>query len=842
VQQESLFGRLYVRLAQHRRILLLATGLALALSVLLFSRIKVGENVQAMLPDAVGGPLGDFELLQQAPFARKIVLTLKDEAGLGPDVLAEAGAKFAAALDPALFVRVVTGPADLLQTAGGESAGPQFLEFFVRNLPNLLDEQDLDEVARSIEPGEIRSALAKASAALRGPESLVLKQFVRSDPLELRRLALRKLQHLNMAGRVRVHNGRFLSQDQKRALLIAETKIPMTDFGGAQRLADAFQTAKSVLPAGIAAEMLCGHLYTLANARVIQQDLPVLLSASGLGMLLLFLIFLPKRTALEIFFLPFFAVCIGGTVVGLFYAPVSGITLGFGAVLLGMASDYAIYVYAPLQRAASPPGVVLGQITRPLSFCFLTTLAGFAVLLASDLPGQRQMAVYSISGLSAAWLLSLTVLPQLVRPGAPKRGASRLMGLLDRAGRACRRRYALTIALWGVLLLVSGLLASRVRVNGDLRALGVIPAELRQAEAELRETWGEMRGQALLFASGLDLESALQTNDAVFSFMRRKFPEAPVISLAPILPSAATQDRNRRRWDAFWEENRERTRAVIERISPEFGFSKQAFAPFFTSMDASIPDIGPDELRAVGLGEILDTLLPAQPGHGSEQASEQAEGVARVLTLAPDQTEILDAFSAPPSEGEELDVTALTLSPRADNAPPPLAAHDVRPVSQSRFAAELSRALSKDFVFFVSATSALVLALLVFMLRRPKKILIALAPAASGLLVLGGVMGATGMPLTIYNILASVLIISSGVDYGIIMAQRLDKNYAHDTEFSVLLAGATTLAGFGVLVLARHPALSSIGVTVLLGMLTAILAALTLAPALYGTEKSETRP
>lgn len=833
--REPIFGRLYVRLQPHRRLLALAAGLALALSMVLFSRVQVGENIQAMLPDEISGPLGDFALLQQAPFARKILITLKDEASVGPDALSAASGALAAALDRALFVRVVTGPADLVDEQGG---GPQFLEFFVRNLPNLLDEQDLDEAAKRVEPAEIRAALVKAADSLRGPESLILKNLVRADPLELRQLALRKLRHLNLAGRVRLHNGRFLSQDQKSALLIAETKISMTDFGGAQRLADALQAAKAALPAGITASMLCGHLYTLANANAIKADLPLLLSVSGLGMLLLFLIFLPTRNALEIFVLPFFAVCIGGTAVGLAYTPVSGITLGFGAVLLGMASDYAIYVYAPLRRGAASPAATLGQITRPLSLCWLTTLAGFVVLLASDLPGQRQMAVYSIAGLSAAWLLSLTVLPQLASPGAPKRGAAWLAGFLEGVGSFCRRRHALVLVLWCALLLMAGAFATRVRVNGDLRALGVIPAELRQAEADVRATWGEMRGQALLFSTGLDLESALQANDAVFSFLRRKFPDAPVISLAPLMPSAATQDLNRRGWDAFWEEYGERTRAAFERIGPEFGYSKQAFAPFFASLNASVQDIGPEDLRAVGLGEMLDAFLPKPP----DQEREGTEEVARALTLAPDRADILDAFSATPREGEAPDLSALSLSAQNADAPAPLAAHDVRLVSQARFAAELSRALSKDFVFFVSATSALVLVLLAFLLRSPKKVLVSLAPAAAGLLVLGGAMGAAGMGLTIYNILASVLIISSGVDYGIIMAQRLDKNYEHHSEFSVLLAGATTLAGFGVLILARHPALSSIGVTVLLGMLTAILAALTLTPALYGAEKSESKP
>jgi predicted RND superfamily exporter protein len=53
---------------------------------------------------------------------------------------------------------------------------------------------------------------------------------------------------------------------------------------------------------------------------------------------------------------------------------------------------------------------------------------------------------------------------------------------------------------------------------------------------------------------------------------------------------------------------------------------------------------------------------------------------------------------------------------------------------------------------------------------------------------------------------------------------------------AVLVSGLTTLAGFGALVLARHPALHSIGVTVLLGIGAAIPAALLVIPALSRRE------
>jgi len=79
------------------------------------------------------------------------------------------------------------------------------------------------------------------------------------------------------------------------------------------------------------------------------------------------------------------------------------------------------------------------------------------------------------------------------------------------------------------------------------------------------------------------------------------------------------------------------------------------------------------------------------------------------------------------------------------------------------------------------------------------------------------------------------LILGLGVDYGVFMVMRGEVDLG--TEKAVLVSGLTTLAGFGALALAAHPALHSIGVTVLLGIGGAVPAALLVIPALSGPRK-----
>jgi len=79
---------------------------------------------------------------------------------------------------------------------------------------------------------------------------------------------------------------------------------------------------------------------------------------------------------------------------------------------------------------------------------------------------------------------------------------------------------------------------------------------------------------------------------------------------------------------------------------------------------------------------------------------------------------------------------------------------------------------------------------------------------------------------------AMFLVLGLGVDYGIFMALGHEKQEELGTRRAVLVSGLSTLAGFGALILARHPALHSIGLTVLIGIAAALPAALFVAPAL----------
>jgi uncharacterized protein len=99
-------------------------------------------------------------------------------------------------------------------------------------------------------------------------------------------------------------------------------------------------------------------------------------------------------------------------------------------------------------------------------------------------------------------------------------------------------------------------------------------------------------------------------------------------------------------------------------------------------------------------------------------------------------------------------------------------------------------------------------------------------------------MGWKGIEFNLFNIIATMLVIGLSVDLGIFMVSRVREGNDTNTSLAVLLGGLTSLVGMGALTLARHPALSSIGISVLLGMCGAIPSALFVIPAFYHRKKT----
>jgi SAM-dependent methyltransferase len=126
--------------------------------------------------------------------------------------------------------------------------------------------------------------------------------------------------------------------------------------------------------------------------------------------------------------------------------------------------------------------------------------------------------------------------------------------------------------------------------------------------------------------------------------------------------------------------------------------------------------------------------------------------------------------------------------------------------------------------------------LLFLLLGRIELVLITLLPMAAGVFWTLGTLGLLGQPIDMANFIFVIFVIGVGGDYSLFMVMaeleplrgRTDRTAS--TGGAVTICAGTTLLGVGVLVLAQHPAMFSIGLSALLGISLTLLATLFLVP------------
>ena len=297
-------------------------------------------------------------------------------------------------------------------------------------------------------------------------------------------------------------------------------------------------------------------------------------------------------------------------------------------------------------------------------------------------------------------------------------------------------------------------------------------------------------------SSEAGLEHALAMNEAVLAVLNEAGVAAS--SLAPLLPSRETQRKSLEAWKRLWREHGPEVLAALAPAAAEAGFSREAFKPFVDWIAAEPSYVHQESIRALGAGVFLDMFLRRTAAH------------SLVYTMLP------EGFEPDADLQRKLEATGAHV------------------ISGAAFRHDMAEAAGADiFQFCLIALSATVLA--VFLLfRTPLRCLAVLMPMLAGTAFTLAMFRVGGIAMNMFHAVALPLVIALSVDYGIFMQAVLEGRLEESGKKAVQLSALTTLAGFGSLLLADHPALFSLGLTVTGGVLAALAAAVWLLPLIGG--------
>ena len=775
------FERTIRAVNRHPRTVIAVCLLCLIASVAGIFFIPFEGSLEIMLP-ARSKARRTVQFLRDANFADKVAVhfTLQDsELGVQDLTLAmdQLAAEFA---ESPMIEQIVRFP-------DGKSVMSDML-FFLDHCGELLAADDLEELEGRLSEEGINRQIRRCYMRLLKPEGSFVQDIIRRDPLNISSVILGRIHRLTQAFgyQATVENGHLIHPDKRHGLLLLQTGVPITDTVGSRELMAFVDGAVDDAPDGMSIDIISGHLHSVSNEKLLKRDVRLTVTIASIGFIILFLGVFRDPRAVVIFLIPAAAVLVSLNVTAVILGRLSYLVIGFGAVMAGIAVDYGIHVYVS-NRHSTDAYHGVRRILKPVLLSALTTLSVFVAFFASAIPGYRQLAVFSVSALVLSILAAIFVLPPLMKTGVAPVDSTKTR-------RRTSKKLALAAAAFFLgSLLIAGFLATGLELETGIVQMDGTPPRILAAEEQFQKLWsGREAGQAIAVVGGATYEEAARRSARLHQEVATQAPDLDFSSLSVFWPPESSRQENLRRWQAFWDDARiEMTRERIRAAAAQYGFAEDAFAPFYELLNQKRVSDRP-----------VDNQIFAQ---FEERFHQENNGEHWFMSFFPDTPEAVDKVEA-----------ALVDLPGGFVA------------SRRALGRLLSKSVSRE-VFRISGIALVMILGVAFLLMRNIRMsLAALLPAACGVLWLFAFMALNGMALNIANMIAGIVVIGLCIDYGIFMVHGWAKSpeVLHSTRSAVILSAVSTLIGAGVLVFARHPALFSIGVTLVIGIAAGFLAAL----------------
>lgn len=535
------------------------------------------------------------------------------------------------------------------------------------------------------------------------------------------------------------------------------------------RLDRAFEAARAA--AGDGVQRLQAGVPLHAEAAAVQASREV--ATIGLGSLaavlvLVWLAFRSFRPILLVALSLLVGVAAGVAATDAVFGSVHLLTLVFGASLVGVAEDYGIHYFASRQHAGTPPRTLLRQLLPALSLALATSVLGYLALAIAPFPGLRQMAVFSAAGLAAAFLTVVLWFPWLdQRAPSPSRFSDAVAASLARWPRWPTGRTGLLAAIMLAAVLATGLL--QLQARDDLRSLQASPAALLQYEREAGRLLGLPSPAQFFLVSAGSPEALLQAEEKLVDRLDALGGQGTGPGWRAVsdwLPSKARQQANARL-------RGEVETRVLAAASATLG---EALAP------------PPEPTTWLEPGDALDgpALAPLRPLWLGEQDGHW-HSLVLLSGLAPETIAHLAELHAPTEGITWVDRTA----------------------DYSTLLAHYRELMG----WLLLAGYAAVLAVL--HLRFGRAAWRAWLPTALAALATLALLGWLDQPLQLFGVLAQLLLLGFGIDYGIFL---LEHRGDPASWLAVSLGACSTTLAFGLLALSATPALQGFGLSLLLGL------------------------
>lgn len=568
---------------------------------------------------------------------------------------------------------------------------------------------------------------------------------------------------------IREVNGlHLLEKDNKQYLFSLFEVTPDKVYDGSGSLQKALHTLEGELKKEGAEKLIITGIPLFASyaAMTAQNEISILGTLSLIGVCLLSWLFFRRLTVLAlILFVIAQAIAVAATTTIAVFGQIHMITFVFGTTLIGITVDYSAHYFGKrFETKRINSDNLVKELFPSLSLALISTIIAFMVMANTPMQGLQQMAVFCSSGVLSAFVAVLLWYPCIKFKTLEEHHALQIIGayieqLPSLARLSELSKTGLLIAVTAVIII--GLVM--IKPAARLQDLNNSPAKYFQDAQLSSELINSTSGTQFFIVKGASLEDLLQKQEQLYeNLATNPIDGVSFASLADWMMS-----------DARMQHVNDIKNRARQSINPQV--EELLGAPLVNR-----------EVSALTIDRRLQNLLD--------------------IDDLKDRLNLLDSSSA----------MVLVRGITAENLLRVKALGDhIDGVTWVNYTQNISTTLRqyRDHIAQLLIFSILAV-VVVLMIRFRRDSWRAFLPTVLGVSLTLAILSLLGVSYTLFTVLALILLLGLGFDYGIFMTSA---NRQRETVATIAFAALTTLISFGLLMLSSTPALKTFGMTVAMG-------------------------
>ncbi|RRQ49721.1 glycerol acyltransferase [Maribacter algicola] len=796
------FFRAYKHIRKHRAISVFLLLLVIAGLVFCTTKVNFKDDITALIPSNPESRRIQ-KVLKSIAFTDKIIVNIEKGDTASVVVLTKYASDFVDSLQNGYseYVKNIQGKVDDDQVLNT-------LDMVYDNLPFFLNETDYKEIEGKLSRDSIQLQMEQNYRSLVSPSGIITKKTIIKDPLGLSFIALKKLQKIGVAEDFILKNGFLLNKEETNILLFITPTYPSSATVENRPLADGLYEIQRKLNDAygdkVDVSFFGAALVAVANAQQVKNDIIFTVSIAMVVLLVLLMVFYRRVTLPFILFAPtLFGALLALALLAISRESLSAVSLGIGAILLGVTLDYALHILTHIRKGEELQ-LMYREVAPSILMSSLTTASAFLCLLFLESQALQDLGVFASVSVVGAAVFSLLFIPQVYAFEGIKTGSP---GVLEKVAAFEFHKNTWAIGIIVVGLIISVFFYDKVRFDQDIAKLNFESEVLKKAQKKLESLTDLESKSVYLSTYGADWEKVLQENDTIYDELQQLKKEQSIInftSVSSLVKSNSTQKDKIAQWQDFWSQTRnDSLRKNINSSAEGLGFKAGTFQNFYTWLNGDFKPMQVTDFKDFPALNINDYIVSDSSGTTATS----------LIKLNEEQYPIIK---------EHFSQNQNTLL-----------------INRKEVNESFLGTLKEDFNRLLWLSLITVVIILALFYRSLSLTLVTAIPIFLTWFLTVGIMGLLGIEFNIFNIIICSFIFGLGVDYSIFVTNGLLTEHrtgiqclpTHKT--SIILSVITTIASVGVMIFAKHPALYAISRVSLIGIFSAAFVAFTIQPILF---------